>query len=99
MATCTLRAELTAKLAQRYGLAAATKPVKGKKRVKPKPVRIGTARISLRKAGTGSGRLKLTARARRAFARQRKVSVVVRGTAVDRSGAKVTLTRVFVLRR
>jgi YD repeat-containing protein len=88
-ATCSLRAELSARDARRLGLRAAGR----------RPVAVGTLTLALPRAALMSARLRLGARARRALARARAVTIGLKGSVTDRSGRRVALKRTFLVRR
>jgi subtilisin-like proprotein convertase family protein len=84
---CDLAAQLAARDARRLGLRSR------------RPVALGRVVIALPRAGTRTALLRLTPAGRRALRRARRVTIVVRGTAVDGLGTRVSLTRAFLLRR
>lgn len=88
-ATCRVRALLPAGAAKRLGI-----KVRGRT-----PAVLGAATIRLRKAGSGSARLKVARKAAKALARRPSLAVQLRGTATDARGRSVALARVVLVRR
>jgi PKD repeat protein len=86
--TCDLAVEITSTSAKRMKLRAARKPI-----------RVGSARVALDRAGSSAVAIKITGRARRALGRARSVQLAVRGVATDAAGHSVRLKRLFLLRR
>jgi hypothetical protein len=84
---CTLTATISAKSAKKLRLA----------RVR-KPAVVGRASIDVPAGGNGRFVLKLTKKARKALRRTKRVSLLVKGTAVDAAGHSVTIARVIQLR-
>jgi hypothetical protein len=66
---------------------------------KRKAATVGSAVVDFAAGQDGRFVLKLSAKARKALKRARRVRLVVKGTAVDALGNKVTLTRVVLLRK
>ena len=89
-ATCSVRAELAPADARRLKLTGRRKRKKG-----GAPLMLGSAQS----AAGGRLAVRVGGRAGRALARARSVPVTVRGEAVDSGGARVTLTRVVLVRR
>jgi hypothetical protein len=85
--SCKLTATMAARDARRLGMRSR------------RPIALGSAVLRLSRAGKVSGRLRLTPAGARALRRARGVTIVVRGTAVDALGGRVSLTRAFLLRR
>jgi hypothetical protein len=84
---CELAASLAARDARRLGLRSR------------RPLALGRVVIGLSRAGTRTVRLQLSTAGKRALRGARRVTIVVRGTATDGHGARVSLTRAFLLRR
>jgi hypothetical protein len=85
--SCSLTATMAARDARRLGMRSR------------RPIALGSAVLRLPRAGKVAGWLRLTPAGARALRRARSVTIVVRGTAVDALGARVSLTRAFLLRR
>jgi hypothetical protein len=85
---CTVTATIDSRTARKLRLAR-----------KPKAATVGSAIVDVATDGDGRFVLKLTAKARQALKRAKKVRLLVKGTAVDAEGHTVTLARVVLLRR
>ncbi len=90
-ATCAIEVVVMPRDAKRLKLA------KGKKA--KKPVRIAAAKRSTAGSGKAALKLKLSKKAKKALKRSKTVVLVVRGSATDASGTRVTLRRAVMLRR
>ncbi len=66
---------------------------------KRKAATIGSAVVDVAAGGDGRFLFKLTAKARKALKRTKRVRLLIKGTATDADGHTVTLTRVVLLRR
>ena len=60
---------------------------------------IGRAVVTLKKAGSKTLKIKLSAKARRLLKRTRSAQVIVRGSATDAKGRTASLRRAFLIRR
>ena len=89
-ATCAIEVVVMPKDVKRLKLA------KGKKA--KKPVRIAKAKKATKGSGKAKFTLKISKKAKKALKRGKNVVLVVRGTATDATGAKVTLKRAVLLR-
>ena len=87
--TCTVTATLSAKDARKLRLAS--------KKAK-KPVVVGTARVTLKKAGVGALKLKLSKKATRALKRSKKVRVALTGIVISGSD-RASVARAVVVKR
>ncbi len=90
-ATCKIEVVVMPKDVKRLKLA------KGKKA--KKAFRIATAKGSTKASGKKSFKIKLSKKAKKALKKTKKLVVVVRGTATDASGTKVSLKRAVLLRK
>jgi hypothetical protein len=89
-ATCAIEVVVMPRDAKRLRLASGRKA--------KKPVRIAKARRSTAGSAKAAMKLKLSAKAKKALRRSKSVVLVVRGTATDASGTRVTLRRAVMLR-
>lgn len=89
-ATCAIEIVVMPKDVKRLKLA------KGKKA--KKPVRIAKASKATKGSGKTSFKLRISPKAKKALKRGKSVVLVVRGTATDTTGAKITLKRAVLLR-
>ena len=89
--TCALTLQISPTDARRLRL----KLPKGKRR----PVTVGSAKVSLSKAGVAAVTVKISRRFARKLRRGRRLRLMARGTARDAAGHTVAITRAVLLRR